>query len=245
MSDYFGYNDIILENKKRISPSSLTKLFDNPSKWYDEAIKGNKTFHGNTKTVIGNIIHGRIHKYYDGKEPIDIEEEFEMVERYRDNPDVDGQIVHKEVERIWDMIRLTYLEKYPKPDKMEEGILYEIPDSNYFIGGSYDALEGKTIIDFKTTTTTPKKINVGHRLQLLTYSLILALNGFRPNKMRVVYIVRLKKEPKVIVLEEDITDRDYEYIKVNIKNIVRRLEMVDEDNSLLDLLFAPNPLSRL
>lgn len=245
MSKYFDYNDIKIEGKKRLSPSGISKLFDNPAKWYDETIKGNKSFFGNTNTVIGTIIHGRIHKYYDGIEPVDIDDEFQYVDSYKDVAEVNAWTVADEVDRLWDLVRLAYLEKYPKPDKVEGAIKFEIPNSKYYIGGSFDALEGNTVIDFKTTSTTPKKINVSHRLQLLMYSLILNLKGIKTNKMRVVYIVKLKKEPKVVILEEDISKQDLDYIKTQIKNIVKRLELVDEDETLRELLFAPNPLSRL
>lgn len=244
MKDYYGYNDIKIEGKTRLSPSSFSKLYDNPSKWYKEAILKQGSFTGNTKTVIGTIIHARIHRYYDGIEPIDLDNEFKYVETYNENPEVDEWKVREEVDRIWDMVRLSYLEKYPKPDKMEEGIMFEPPDTKYFLGGSYDALEGDTIIDFKTTATTPKKINVSHWLQLLSYALILRFNGVKVNKMRVVYIVRLKKEPKVVVLEEQISDDDIIFMKEQIKNTIRRLEMVDFNPDYKDIMFAINPISR-
>lgn len=245
MSKYFDYNDLKIEGKKRIRPSSMSKLFDHPAKWYKETILGQNSFFGNTNTVIGDIIHGRIHKYYDGIEPVDIDDELEYITTHKDNPDVNEWTVADEVDRIWDLVRLAYLEKYPKPDEAEGSVQFEIPNSKYYIGGSFDAIEGQTVIDFKTTSVTPKKITSAHRLQLLTYALILNLKGRKTNNMRVVYIVKLKKEPKVVILEEEIQDRDLEYIKLQIKNIVKRLELVDEDETLRELLFAPNPLSRM
>lgn len=244
MSDYYEYKDIKIDGKLRISPSGISKLYDNAHQWYKETILGEKTFQGNTNTVLGTIIHARIHRYYDGLEPIDLDEELKYIDRYKDNPDVNEWTIAEELNRLWDIIRLEYLEKYPKPDSMEQQIQFEIPNSKYFVGGSYDAIENLTLIDFKTTSTTPKSISSSHWLQLLIYALIMALQGKKLTTMRVVYIVKLKKEPKVVVLEQPITDEDIEFIKCEVKNLVRRLELVDNDKSLKDLLFAINPISR-
>lgn len=241
---YYDYNDIKIDGKTRISPSSLPRLYDSPSKWYKENILKEKSFFGNSATVFGTIVHARINRYYDGLEPTDLDSEFEYIETYKDNPDVDEWKIADDLERMWDLIRLDYLEKYPKPDSMEEAIVFEPPECNYFLGGSFDALEKNTVIDFKTTSRTPSKITVEHRLQLLMYALILNLQGRKVDKMRVVYIVKLKKEPKIVVLEEKITDDDMNFIKSEVKNIITRLEKVEEDSSMRDLLFAINPTSR-
>ena len=55
-----------------------------------------------------------------------------------------------------------------------------------------------------------------------------------------MYIVKTKK-PQLVVLQEKITKMDRDWIKQEVKNLVRRCEMVKQDESLVDIIFPENP----
>lgn len=240
--EFFDYNDIKIKDKVRISPSGLGNFFNNPQYWYKQNILKDNKFSGNTQTVIGTIIHARIGAYWSNIQ-YDTDIEVEYLDTYKDNPEVDEWKVADEVNKLWELLQIE-LVSIPRPDSIEHSIQFEIPNSKYFIGGTYDALRGDTIIDIKTTSTTPKSIKVSHRIQLLTYALTLKMQGINIDKIEVIYLVKTK-QPKIVILTEDINDNDYEWIKTEIKNLVKRLELVDNDNSLQDLIFFNNPDSYL
>ena len=234
-----AYTDKSIEGKVKISPSGFATFFENPQAWYRNQILKDSNFRGNTNTVVGTIIHKRIENYFNDV-PTNPKEEQDYIQQYRDVVEVDEWKVADELERLWNVLQLD-LPTLEKPTSQEQQVEFHIPNSNYFIFGTYDYMRGTTIGDIKTTSVTPKKIKVAHRIQLLLYALALKHNGVEVTDMEIMYVVKLKSKPKVIVLKEDIKEIDMDYIKKEVKDMVTRCEMVRENNELQDILFPNNP----
>lgn len=244
MSDYITYNDIKIEGKIRLGASSFANFYENPKAWYKNQILKDNDFKGNTQTVIGSLIHKRLELYWKGL-PYDSDKEFEYVTQFKDLPEVNEWEVYNTVDKIWEMLQTELIGIY-KPTEMEVPIIFEIPTSDkYFIGGSYDYARDNVLGDIKTTSSTQKTIKVSHRQQILFYELCRRLEG-KPkcDTMEVMYIVKTKV-PKLVIIQEPITDDDIQYIKTEIKNMITRLDLVDKHPELLDVIFFHNSNSYL
>jgi hypothetical protein len=229
-----------IEGKIRFSPSGFASFYENPRVWYKNTILKDNSFKGNTNTVIGSIIHKRIENYFNGL-PTNTKEEQDYIDSYNDIVEVDGWRVADDVNNIWEVLQIE-LPTMDKPTSMEQKVEFHIPNSDCFIYGTYDYMRGDVLGDIKTTSVTPKAIKVAHRIQLLLYNLALQHSGITNiRKMEVMYIVKLKKEPKVVILQEDIQDHDMEWIKQEVKNMVKRVELVLKDKELEDIVFPNNP----
>ena len=242
--DLFEYNDIQVENKFRFSPSSFNNFYNNPKKWYEQQVLKQNTFKGNTQTVLGTIVHSRIGAYWLGI-PIDEEVEVEYISRYDDNPEVDCWKLKEQLDSIWDIVP-DHITQMKKPTEIEKEVVFEIPNTDYILAGSLDYIREDTLGDIKTTSTTPKKIKVGHRIQLYLYLLALRMNNeyLDLKNIEVLYIVKTKT-PKIVTLVEPIDEEYLEYIKQEVKNMIKRLELIKQDESMLDILFFNNQDSYL
>lgn len=171
----YEYKDLKIDGKIKISPSGFGAFYSNPNYWYRQNILKENIFTGNTMTVAGSIIHRRTELYWLGLEPIDDTEELEYIDRYKDNVSVNDWEVIDRVTNLWKAMEVA-LKDYPKPDKMEQSIVFEIPDSKYYLAGTYDYKRGTTLGDIKTTSQSQKKIKVSHRIQILCYELARRMN---------------------------------------------------------------------
>ena len=235
-----AYNDKKIEGKTKLSPSLFATFYSNPEAWYKKAILKEGNFKGNTNTVVGTIIHKRIENYFND-EPTNAEEEFDYIETYKDNVEVDEWKVADEVNRLWEMLQIE-LPHMPKPTSQEQAVEFHIPNSDYYIFGTYDYTrkedDGLVLGDIKTTSVTPKKIKFGHRVQMLLYALAM---DEKPTKMEVTYIVKLKKKPTMVVITEPVEERDLQWMKDEVKKLVKRCELAKNDDELRELLFYRNP----
>lgn len=59
MTDYFTYNagSDVPDDAFRISPSQISRFFDNTSSWYREMLLDEDGFNGNTATRLGQVVH--------------------------------------------------------------------------------------------------------------------------------------------------------------------------------------------
>jgi hypothetical protein len=239
--DFFEYNDIQEEGKFRISPSSFSSFYENSGSWYKQNVLKENTFKGNTATVVGTILHARIGAYWTGV-TWDTETEMDYIAKYDDNPEVDCWKIADLVANLWDIVP-DHLSQMDKPIEVEQEVKFSIPNSDYILAGTFDYLRADTIGDIKTISQTPKAIKVNHRIQILIYELIRRMNGLEPiSKMEVLYLVKTKK-PKIVTLVDTITEDDITWIKAEVKNMIKRLDMAKEDDSMVELLFPNNPMS--
>ena len=238
MSEKFKYIDIKIDGKVKISPSGFGSFYHNPLAWYKTHISKEKKVDPNENMVLGTIIHQRLHDYYTTGR-IDIDSEWDYMEQYKDLVSINEWKIADDISRIWSELEL-WLPTTTKPDSMEQQVVFEIPDSKYFIAGSYDYLRGTTIGDYKTTSTTPKTIKLSHKIQLYLYAIALRLNKIPINEIEVVYIVKLKGKPKVVVLNEPIDETFLLYVKQQVKDLIKRLDLVENNPDLLEIIFFEN-----
>jgi len=236
--DFFEYDDIKIDGKLRLSPSSFNNFYLNGKAWYNQNVLKVDKFTGNTATVLGTILHARIGAYWKGIE-IDTDEELKYLDRYKENPEVDDWKVADMLTNLWDIVA-EHITQMEKPTEVEQRVVFEIPKSDIFIGGTYDYRTKSKLGDIKTVSQTPKSIKVSHKIQLYIYLLIMRMNGDNSIKeLEVLYIVKTKS-PKVLTLVEPVDEDFLEWIKSEVKNMVKRLDMVKEDESLVDILFPYN-----
>ena len=251
------YNNIKIDGKVRISPSSIYGLFDNPAKWYKSTILGQKD-PINENLVIGTMIHSRIEDFYNGNE-VDTDKEFDYLQQFVRLPEINEWNIGEVIHHTWKAVEEFLKSETKKPDSMEQSLIYEpISNPDVFIGGTYDYLIGDTIGDYKTCTTLPKAISSHHKLQVLLYAWMLRQQGKVVNNIEITYISKWKagtispktknvigsKKPEVIVIKEQIKEEDISFILDQVKNLGRRISMCKEDPSLVDVLFYVNPLSK-
>lgn len=236
------YTSINIEGKTRISPSSLASFYMNANEWYTNNITKTTKFTGNKNTVIGTIIHSRLENLFKGIEnDILAENEYIRNQEFIKDSEVNEYIY--ELNRIWNGIENEVM-LLDKPDSFEEQIVFEIPNSKYYIAGTYDYKRGNVLGDYKTASAKPSgnDISPSHRMQLLTYAYILSKQNIEIKYIEVVYIIKTKK-PYVITRIEKVTKKDLEWIENELKNMVKRVTLVEEQPELEYILFPHNPLA--
>ena len=204
-----NYEGLLPEGAFRISPSSVAKFNDKKWEWYQECVLGNKTFLGNTASVLGTCVH-RVAESY-----IQLGKASQFVPM--------GQAL------------IDYLRVFGIPERSEETIITEL-EGGVYVGGTADAVIGDTLIDFKTTSKTSIEegyIPNNYKWQLLTYAYIYRKLGVDINRVRIVWITNnivgrisektgkpLKDYPaQVIPCTHCITDEDMKFIEDYLKLI--------------------------
>lgn len=239
--DLFSYNDIKIEDKIKFSPSMFGTFYENPKSWYKKNILKEDSFTGNTNTVIGTILHSRVGAYWKGI-PIDEDVEANYLANYETSAEVNDWKVYEAVTSLWN-IAPEHIVQMDKPTHIEESVCFEIPNTEYYIAGTYDYayLDDRCKLgDLKTSSTNPKSIKVSHRIQLLLYALALKHSkGITIKEIEVTYFVKTKT-PKITTLVEPIGEYDYNYIKKEVVNMIKRLDLVKKDKELEQVLFFNN-----
>lgn len=235
--DFFEYNNIQEEGKFRISPSSFGSFYENPNNWYKKQVLKTDRFEGNTSTVIGTILHSRIGAYWSGIE-IDTYIETDYLTRFINNAEVNEWEVYDKVTSIWNIVP-EYITQI-KPISVERETRFNIPNSNYILAGTIDYETEDSLGDIKTTSTTPKQIKVSHKFQLYLYLISDTYSGKELKKyIEVLYIVKTKV-PKVVLIKEEVDIEFFNYMKQEVKNMCKRIDMVKSDSELVDILFPNN-----
>ena len=231
------YNNIDVGDRIKISPSGFSNFAGNPRLWYENNILKTGTFRGNTNTVVGTIIHNRIEQWFNN-EPIDEDAEAVYIESFNETRDVEPWKVVDDVKRLWVLLEVE-LPTWEKPSEMEKAVRLDIPNSNYTIAGTFDYLRGTTLGDYKTASSAPKKIKVSHKIQMSLYVLSARAMGTQITHWEVTYIVKTKT-PKIVVLNEPIDEEFVAETKQEIKDMIIRVELVNERPELESVLFFKN-----
>jgi len=227
--DYYDGVDKLPEDSFRISPSSFYTFITKPHQWYREQVLKEEGFKGNTASVIGTCVHYVAECIGKGVE-VDKQEIENYINNFKDNVDVDIEIVKKE----YPLTAETLVNGYVLaniPTIVEEFIQYDL-GSNIIVAGSVDALDGGTcIVDYKTysSKTKPKNIPIYYKYQLLIYAYIYTRLGKDIDRIRLVYVNRpidgryISEKtgnqcgkihpPEVTVLTESITKEDLDFIE--------------------------------
>jgi len=100
--------------------------------------------------------------------------------------------------------------------------------------GKIDAIfKDDTVVEVKTTGRSPVQQEVDINLQLTLYSWAYRLIFGRPEKtIKVVNLVKTK-EPKIVVVETQRTERDHSWLLATTFQVIRAIEQK---------LFYPNPI---
>ncbi len=241
------YNDIKIDGRIRISPSSFYLLFDNPAKWYKQTV--DKIRDGvNTNLVFGSIIHNRIEQLFNNL-PVDVIAEEAYINSFNDIVEVNAWEVYEMIEPTWNVLS-EHLKTVEIPVGFEEELTY-IPTTNndIFIGGTYDYRYNNVVGDYKTTSTSQSGIKTHHKLQLLLYAYMLNKQGHNITEIEVTYIVKPKqlktkfKDAVVQVYREPIDEKDMQYVLTHVKNLGTKISMCKANPELVDLFFYNNPLA--
>lgn len=221
----------------KISPSGISKFFDYPSIWYRDNFLGETSFEGSTSSELGTVIHAIAESVAKG-EPTDSSE----IDKYImsiENEEVEKNVVKSLYPGMASVLVNEYLLKN-MPDDVEQTITAETKNGIY-VGGTYDARLGNTLIDYKTAKTKPRTetIPFGYKIQLLAYAWILKQFGETIDRLRIVYIVRPTKTlpARVFVVNHMISDEDWDMINQTLNLMADTIIKQKEDPSLIPLLY--------
>ena len=196
------------ENGIRVSPSGVDKLLTNHPKWMQEFVYGIDRFQGNANTRLGTIVHALIENYYIKKYSADRMEE--KIEEYLEKEGVaDRWEFTGKAYAMFNSFVENYASKNVVPDVHEGWVEYQ-PNSRIVVSGSFDALDGKTVVDYKTTRNKKDKITIEYRRQLYMYAWALRQNGTEIDSVRIVYIQQpLKSGNCNIYVDEEPIDEEF------------------------------------
>lgn len=264
--DYVPGRSIIPTDAFGISPSKLSKFITQPWNWYRTEVLGEVLFQYSTSTVLGTIIHYFAECYTKGipvatcmdnitqylyklslnqTEPtylaylqLETEERLEFLVdlSYPDEIDISYILANF---RPMGRVLVSHLRLNGKPTKSEELISAEIMN-NIWICGSYDAVQGDRLIDYKTTSslTAPTSISFDYKLQLLAYAYALRQNNIHISTITIKFITHhqvdrlgangkpLKDYPSTVTsVSESITEKDYEYIEGILRLVAETINL--------------------
>ena len=228
-----------------ISPSSLYTWVENPRAWKRSDIDGKK-FEPNTNTVFGTVVHAGIEQHFKGGKLTKSD-----VILYLDSLG-DSALENIDAWYITDMFEKTIQEAVKhisKPDEMEYQTGFS-PTDGFSIGGTADYRRGKVLGDYKTSSSAKSAIGL-YYYQLMTLAYCDKQRGIETDTIEVTYIVKPSKgtisektgkligvkEPKVIIVQHEITEQDWIDIEVFLKEVVKTMKAYQNDNSLADILW--------
>lgn len=263
MHDYFSYNSgsDLPASVFRISPSQISRFLDDTQNWYREFLLGEEGFTGNTSTELGSVVHAAAEMY--AKEGV---VHYDQIENYISNlkGEYDTVFIRAQYRGMVDVLLSSYLSKN-MPQESEQFICTEILPGIY-AAGTIDSLTGDAIVDYKTTSSNspPSKISRPYWFQQLTYAYIARKNGYKINRVRLVYVTtndmnrvsektgkRLKDYPSVVsVINYEITDLDMEIIENTLKLIAESVGLWNSNPELRhilaqDLRLKPEPKPKI
>lgn len=226
--DYNNGKNILPENAFRISASQFNLFMTKPHQWFREQVLGEKSFTGNTASVLGTIIH-----YI--AECVSLEKEvrkdhIEMyISSFENNEEVDTSEIRSQYKQMAETLVNGYILKNQSNFSDAEPFEYIEILPGIFPSGSIDRVEKVgdgtlRIVDYKTynSKTKPKSIPMNYKYQLLIYAYLYG----NVSEIRLVYINRfieggisdktgkpLKSyPPEVTVLTEQVTKEDIDFI---------------------------------
>jgi len=227
--DYFNGKHTLPENAFRIGASSFSTFISRPWQFFKENVLNIGGFEGSTSSVIGTICHFVCEQKAQGKEP-SLSEINQYIANQSSNPDVDAKVVNAN----WKPMAVELVNSYVLPNlgsytAIEEFVTFDLGNDIY-IGGSIDALQGDTIVDYKTTSSkAPSSIPSNYKQQLLVYAWVLKQLNRPMERIRLVYVNRpidtrrISEKtgkpigkltlPEVTVLTEIITQEDISWIE--------------------------------
>lgn len=263
MTNYFAYNtnSDVPTDAFRISPSQISRFFDDTTHWYREMLLDEEGFTGNTATELGSCVHAALEMYV--KEGT---VHYDQINSYIDSlsSDIDKSFIHYQYPGMVDILLNQYLITN-KPSASELFLSTEITPGVY-AAGTLDSIIGDTIVDYKTTSSKspPNKISRSYWFQQLTYAYIARKHGYNINRIRLVFVTtnemnrysektgkRLKDYPSQLsIINYEITNTDMEIIENTLKLIADSVTLWNSNPELRyvlaqDYRFKPTPKPKL
>lgn len=242
----FEYNEgTIKENQIRISPSGINDLIGHFPYWFKSRVLKQPYEYGKPDArVRGTILHALIESYY-GKHTEDYV--MSQVPEYLEKMGItDSWQMMNDIDLMFNAWKEEFGSKH-KPDSMEQWLEFE-PNDRIIISGTYDALFGDTVTDWKTGSK--KKSNIdSYKNQLYLYTWLLRKQGKEVNNIQVCFIqTPLKSGAVNIVVMKEPIDEDYmtsliSSIQVCSKNAVKAMDNQDI-KEFLSSIPAKSPYDR-
>jgi hypothetical protein len=248
---YFSYyegKDVIPEGSEKISPSRLSRFFDDTSNWYRETLLGeDPVFQGSTASHLGTVVHGMGEMYVKTGEM-----DHSLAEEYIDSigdPEVNKDYIRMQYPVMAQALVTQFLSQVT--GEAEPFLFYEvIPGVG--VGGSIDLLRPTEIVDYKTTgaLSAPNKIPRAYWFQQMAYVWLARKRGMDIKSFRIVYITTnitgrvsestgkaLKDYPTTVTsLVHEVTSSDLEIIDSVTKLVAHSVKSFKEKPELQFLL---------
>lgn len=246
-SYYEGENDMP-EGAFKISPSRLSRFFDDTSNWYRECLLGeDPAFKGSTSSHLGTVVHG-------------------LAEMMNKTGTVDHKLAEDYINSITDPeVDVDYIRlQYPAMSAalnhqfvsgrqgQSEPFLYHEVLPGIGVGGSIDLLCPTEIVDYKTTgaLNAPNKIPRNYYFQQMAYVWLARNKGMDIKTFRIVYVTTnqvgrvsettgkpLKDYPTTVTsIVHEVTSSDLEIIDSVIRLVAESVKAFKEQPKLRHLL---------
>ena len=234
----FEYHNIpIKEGEFKISPSGISRFFEYPPLWYQDNFTGEQSFTGNTASELGTIIHAIAEAVANNETTT--REEIQAYLDTIDNADIDKDEILRAYPEMASVLVNQYLLKNI-PDKTEQQTICNLGD-NILIGGTYDAIQGTTLIDYKTTSKKPniESMPWNYKTQLLSYCYSLRAEGITIDRIRLVWVVKATKTlpVRLFVVNHMITQQDWKDIEDVLKIMKDTILLGKEKPEYLHILY--------
>ena len=215
--------------------SSVRSFFEVPSQWYKNHILGEDKFEGNTATVLGSVVHRYAECYFNGEE---FDENMILDEA---NADIDVELIRSEFPAMCEVLERDYLSLIEVPEHIE--LYNSIERDGVKFQGTCDAINGKVLVDYKTSGK-PKKQMDEYVYQLNIYAYLVSLKGIEIDVLRVVNIARRTKTlpPRVTIIE---CKADVKKGEELVNMMIDKTNLVLRNPEFKDLIFSENPYSFL
>lgn len=249
--DYFSYNegkDLMPEGAFKISPSRLSRFFDDSANWYREALLGEEPkFTGNTSSVLGTCVHGLAAMFT--QESIFDESKVEDYLNTITNPEIDLNYVRRQ----YPIMGRKLVDQFTsRTTGQSELFFYEEVLPGIGVGGSIDLLCPTQVVDYKTTgsLSAPDKISRNYYFQQMAYVWLARKKGFSIDSFKIVYITThqtgrksgvtgkpLKDYPCTVTqVVHRVTDDDMILIESVIKLVAESVQAFKEKPEIRHLL---------
>ena len=191
--DYFSYNDgkdDLPKDVFKISPSRLSRFFDDTSNWYRESLLGEApVFQGNTSSFLGTAVHGLAQMFVENGFV-----DYRLVENFIDSirvPDIDKDFIRRQYPVMYTTLQESYLKQVTQVKGIKPELFLHYPVlPGVVVGGSIDLLTPEEIVDYKTTgdLNAPTSVKRAYYFQQLCYVWMARQLGMPIKRFRLVYI---------------------------------------------------------
>ena len=251
LNDYFTYNkgSDLPADAFRISPSQISRFFDDTPSWYREFLLGEEGFTGNTSTELGSVVHAAAEMY--SKEGTIY---YDQLDAYINSlpSDMDKAFIFEQYPGMVEVLINQYL-SFNKPIVSELFLSTEVLPGIY-LAGTLDSIASDTITlaDYKSTSSNspPTKISRPYYFQQLAYAYLARKHGYDIRFIRLIFITtnelnrvsdktgkRLKDYPSVVsTVNYEITPTDMDIIENTIKLVAESVQSWQTNPELRYLL---------